>query len=579
MDLIKNKSWKKWDWLAVFYLFIFSVIIFISPVFGQALFEDSSYHLITAQNFAENNSILTWKNWESVPEGRAHTYPPLYHVVYAIGLEIFNPSPLTAATTAPRIAIVLSLLIFWIGLRLISGPIVSFLAISILGSYPPYIIFLGTIAPASLSLAAIPLLAYLIWSKRFWGVTALLIILFYSHQVIPWIILGTILIWAFINHQKSWPVLRSFIVALLAFSPWLIYELSQLDFLKYIDRTYLDLPKKIADLNVHLIIWVLGLIGIYLFLKNSRHRKNPAINLFLILFFVQLPILLTSYPGRFTVSGGHLALVTILSIFLANFWGKSIKFNVGIILFLVFLNFGYYEILTEPTTNKIINQWSPGLITFTYLGKTDKNFSFNYLPAYNEETFALVETIKNNATKNQPLFFISDTFNFSYYLPHTTYIPAQILASLAERSMINSRMPEVFYRQFPPLRRAPLVIAHENQTLDFRGEQTEKQQQVAQVLEEKFDQVGSVERFRVFKNKNRDNLISKGKARAIFPLKLTFSIFIMLILIILGEPKIKSARDKKQSKKKDRSTQDITPNDIGEKVNAEIKTAKTNEHN
>ena len=91
---IDQKKFRLFFWLGFLFLLLLAIGLVFNSEIVTTRFGDTTYHLLTAQGFARADGITLQSTWESLPDGRAQLYPPLYHVLLA-GLVKLNLAPLT----------------------------------------------------------------------------------------------------------------------------------------------------------------------------------------------------------------------------------------------------------------------------------------------------------------------------------------------------------------------------------------------------------------------------------------------------------------------------------------------------
>jgi len=218
---MKNNFYK----IGIWFLFIvFAILVWWRPDLGSGdLFSDMYFHLATAKNFAEANGPLTWGFWESLPLGRAQTYPPLYHILLAflfkLGIEVqlIEKIAITVALTGGG-------LLFVFGLAKIFDYRIAFFSLL----FPFLSIYFWRISamviPATLVLFLIPWLFYMLKNQKWFALGALLTFIFYLHRFLPFFVIAALFLFCLIYQRKDikW-FLLSLGGAFLAYFPWLFH--------------------------------------------------------------------------------------------------------------------------------------------------------------------------------------------------------------------------------------------------------------------------------------------------------------------------------------------------------------------
>ena len=65
-------------------IFIAGLIVFFFQQSFLTIDGDLTYHLATSQSFVREGGVTLWENWDSLPLGRPHLYPPLVHLLLAV---------------------------------------------------------------------------------------------------------------------------------------------------------------------------------------------------------------------------------------------------------------------------------------------------------------------------------------------------------------------------------------------------------------------------------------------------------------------------------------------------------------
>jgi hypothetical protein len=495
-----RKNWL-YDLPAVLIIVIIAILFWLEPVFLTLFHEDMTYHVLVAEHFDRAGGIVTHDYWESMPAGRPHNYPPLFHLFLSFFIKI-GLEPYTILLLGSLLGITISLSLSWLGLRLLYNPRVALIGVIVLTSFLQYAIFLGVIAPASIVLAATPLLYYLILNKRLIGATVLLGLMFYTHAIMPWLIVGALIITGLIDSNIRRTIFIVISSALILYLPWGYHLAANLNFIKYVN-TGIDL-RSIPTINI-------SILAIFLVLLPSLLKNNGLIKqsyFFGILLIMQVPIFFSAYPSRFSVSGGFLCMAIILSVIIDNLLSKSrprtVYFSISLLILMSLFTVEYGQYSDTLKRGFVIERGSIARAVSIF-NRRDEILASRSL--YTPEHLKLVSLIDQNSDANEVILGVADYFNLKPYpLERRAYF-TQFFASLANRPMANPRLPESLSMTLIDLNQARIILADYRQTSDFTGRQNFNQRQIALVLDSNFKKIGQADRLVVYKN-TRDTVLT-----------------------------------------------------------------------
>lgn len=528
---------------------IASLLIILSILFGfwwrsdflKIMFEDFSYHLLVAQNYHQSGGIVTWDNWESAPNGRPQNYPPLWQ--FFISLFVNIPWSSNAAVIFFNLlAIGICLSLSWLGIRLLYNDLAGLFFLLLVTAFHRYIMFLGVVVPASLVLAATPLLIYLVREKRWRGASALFTLMLYTHMIYPWLVLSTVILWQVWVHKKQFPwkqLAGAFGMAIILYLPWGLRVLNNINYIKYTNTNYQNLglvPDYYINFSILLISsWAL----IYLSLKKFVWKEKVADYFPWVTFaLIQLPIIYSLHPSRYTISGGALMLMILGGIALSELWRQRQNQAIWrkyIIVLLIISNVCFVELASRQTSGIQIFSLKPALF-FTLLSydRDDPQTTLMVKDVFTVEADRLAQVIKSNSAPTEVIMNVTDLFNLEIYPYYKTYVPAQFLGALAGRPIANPRNPELYWLAPFPINRARLVIADLRQTRYYDGKVSEDNKKIAEALEKDFVLVGQEDRIMIFKNKAA-NTFNITPQKTFLPNWLALVLLISALMIIARE--------------------------------------------
>jgi len=499
---------KKFNWFdvaSVIFLVLIGLTLIWEPFFITFQYQDVSYHLLVAQGYERVGGIVTWDFWESLPDGRPQNYPPLFHLLISFLVKL-QLTPYFIIRFISWLSIVGSLALAWFGLRCLFNSRTAFFFLLLASAFSTYLIFLGVLLTASFNLAASCLLLFLIQKNRLFGATALLAIMFYTHMIMPFFVVGALLFWLIFNRSYFKAVAKVVVVALIFYSPWALHILFNSTHVLYTNKHYVaNYP--VAEFNASLSLFLLFVVALAYIIWHFDKDKKTSLIFFFGLFLVQVPILFSKFPSRFTISGGFFAAIVIIAYFFDS-WLKtqkhqSLKRGLIVIVFIL-ANLFSYEIFVIPATQSVDLMWEKGFFYRAIDLKKAGPFALDKISYrfYNSTNLQLASLISANSSADQVIYNISDSLSTFRYEDYRRYSIGQLFAALTNRSMANFRLPEYYWRQPLPFDQIAIVIADYTQTNFSKSEKNEVQKQVATTLEENFEPISDSTTLVIFKNKN-----------------------------------------------------------------------------
>jgi hypothetical protein len=530
------KKINRFDGATVIILLIITVLLIWEPLLTIGQFHDVTYHVLVAQNFERAGGIVTWDFWESPPEGRAHLYPPLTQLLisFLVKLQLDSYSIIRLITI---VAIVGALALSWFGLRQLFNQRTAFLFIVLASGALPYLFFLGILMPASLVLAASPLLVWLIIRQRILGALALLTLMLYTHMVLPWLIVGGLAVWILFNPDYRRTTVFAVGGATILYLPWAFHIAKNFHYIKYFNPDY-EAASYVNDFSLNLFVAGILLIAlIYLIWRWNSYQTQRTL-FFVTLFAIQLPLAASPFPPRFFTSGGFFAATIIIACAINRLLETRPKRSViGIITaILLITHLGNYSLFIRPSGQIVEGLWERSTLVQTLQLKQASETSYlnvrqNTITRVNRR---IAEAIAQATEPDEIIYNTSHALNTDLYSDRLKHLIAQLFATLSNRGLGNVRLPEYYWRTPLPLNQATIVLADYQDTDLSPVPKTPEAEALAATLRTDFELIHRENRLAVFKNKNPDTLKIKP-TKPIINQWLALALIIAFIGLVIHE--------------------------------------------
>ncbi len=449
-----------------FYYNFFSLTIIILLAVGlltasNALLlnsDDPSSHLLFAEGFARNGGVAFWENWESLPEGRPHLYPPVYHL-FLSALLSFGLDPVLVLEISAFVVTVGLITVSWWYFKKLFGSSFALFYLFFLLFDADIVDLLAKTSPASMALFLSPLIILFLKNKKTIAATLLLTGIFYTHMTFPYFIIFGLLFWSIFNKQYLKSTLVTVAAAFGLFLPWFFWIFKNFNYLRYFNPDYEEVVRGLAFLDINfnlLIIFFIALTGVILFFR--RQKDYPDLMFFVGLMIASSPLIFFE-PLRFFSSIGGWAMVVIAAYFFnqifllspQNFSGSQLLAKKIVLFFgLIFLIFSTNRLVLGRETNNIIwykdKNYLSQVIELSTLGNKESPITLKF--AYTKSNLDLARIIAANSTPADPILNISNFFGLDEYHPKVWYIVGQFFAGLSDRPMANLRYPENQWQTF-----------------------------------------------------------------------------------------------------------------------------------
>lgn len=441
------KSLSKYVYHLLIGLMLLFLVDFIWKIgFGiPSSYTDLSFHLATAQGFFRANGIVVWDFWESLPLGRPHNYPPLFHLILASILKT-GLSPSVSIKLMMELTVVGGLAIYAWGLTKLFNIKVAFWAVIMLFFSSHFIQLSATVMPATIVTFLVPALLHFVINRKWTSYSAILIVMFYLHLFMPYFILFAILIYLIIFRNKLLkPFLIASLISFVVYLPWLIHIiLGGWEYIKYLDsNTAPDMWKKYVLINIFVVI--LTFTGVIILFK--KRKKIPDQYYFFL--FLSIVVLLPSFiiAGRLIDSHFLVFAVILSTIVISEIWQS--KFRTLLVLpFIVYCWFT--PILTVGDIDKI--SFTPSTINYDNIlyNRTD------YDPA--ERFFPIIQAINKRAVQGDTITSIMT--NMEGYSVDRNYrlSISNVFTPYTNSSTLNLRQPEIYRRPLPDITKSKFLL-------------------------------------------------------------------------------------------------------------------------
>lgn len=270
---------------------------------------DSYYHLMVAREVYETHSVPLWNTWEWAPLGRPHLYPPLYHIMLAIGAIPFQGDLLAAFRNLQPAMLPFAHFTTWYLARWLFGSRRALIALLIVGMDPVLVSSSALGMPGVLVTSWISLLVVFFLAGRWILACAMLALAFYTHLGIP--ALALIGLGAFCLLQKRYLtryIAMTAVAAALAI-PWFVRLYVFRDWFTHpLDQGLYGIiePWKLPFIKLAWLQMINVFVVLLLILALPRIRWRESRNQVLLCLLLGFLPMLFSYGGRYYIHTIHL---------------------------------------------------------------------------------------------------------------------------------------------------------------------------------------------------------------------------------------------------------------------------------
>ncbi len=523
---------------------ILTAVFSLLPLYNQniipTIFTDISYHLSVAQHFNQAGGVVAWDYWDNVPGGRAHLYPPVFHIILAALLRLgFAPIFIIKAVSL----FVYFFLLFsaWFATARIFNEKIGLITVLLLAASFNFYAITAATAPASLSIALMLWVIYFYQQKKDFNCLALFILMLYLHRIIPGFFIGAFLIYGWFIKEFA-RTLKIVVLPLILFLPFLIFIICQQQYFFYFHTGDSNDSLMSNKELFNVLLFIFGFAALLFVLwqgrKKDYYQKLLPFCMVVILF---LPVAVLR-PGRFYNSVGYVFIAVILAVVIYELFKKLRLRPLLLILAVAVLS---VQVNIIFGSQKFIYRVAPPFYIQNFLpefGQSAKK-DYSFFDAINLDFF---QTIKDNSQVDDVLSSATSVFAGYYYDPENSFIIANLIQGFTGLATTNARKPEVLnpklYQPLPP-EKVKILIVDLRKTPEFSGQKTDEEY-YSDVISKNFVRIAKVDLTYAFINKNRDTYKVKP-AKPIVPFWLaSIIIFVLVVLGFWGDSLLKFIRKK-----------------------------------
>lgn len=261
-------------------------------------FLDSYYHLAVIQGFRQAGGLVLHAFWESAPAGRAHLYPPLFHLLWWPVAALVH-HPLTVARLWSLLgAPALFLAMAW-AVRHVEGPRRA--ALTVIAALLSSSLLFSTLLHPTATLALIEILGVWVALERGRTVVAGLLVgaIGWTHLGLPWVTLPALGLLGAADRPRRRTAWTAAAIGLAVMAPWWLHVARHAAALHAIQQPE-SRSVELAPILLGLGLWG-GLV--------AWHRA-PTYRFWLALLATALPWAI-QYPYRFFSGQGLLPIVLL----------------------------------------------------------------------------------------------------------------------------------------------------------------------------------------------------------------------------------------------------------------------------
>ena len=298
-----------WDFYSMIMIIIYAMLQVIRwAILPQSM--DIYYHLLTAWGFNQAGGYSGWDFWQYAPLGRAHIYPPFFHIILALPMKL-GISVTILAKFCETIAPIVFLLTLWFFIRNNFGKRISFFVILVFSSSFHFYMSLMNHLPATLGLIFGILCIGLLLQRSLLRSAILLTLCFYTHIGVSWFFATAIFIYGLLDKKFTRMALKVIILSFIFSSPVLYKEIYGFRFISALGFEM----KEANTYQINVLNYVLAFAGLILILfKEKKYRIFAGTFLASLIFLI--------YPYRFFSAEGYLPVILLVGFFLDYIYGK-----------------------------------------------------------------------------------------------------------------------------------------------------------------------------------------------------------------------------------------------------------------
>jgi hypothetical protein len=458
--MIKNtKHSRLYILLGILVLVSIGAILFLYRPAFPAIDQDPTYHFVVAQSFVRDGGVNMWENWDRLPVGRPHLYPPVFQVIITPFVSM-HMTPLAAIRLIDCVTIVVLLLLSWIGMVKLFTPRMGLCYLIVATSFVPFIISIGGTAPASIVLLLSPFLILFMKKGRTAAFIVLLALLLYVHMVFPWFVIAALVIWVCFNKQYLKTTLRAIGISILLYLPWLIYVCANLDYLRYFKPTYFSQVVAVFTPSFNLSLFLicalcLAILGV----KWKQNLKGKDITYFVALLIVSLPVAYFEF-GRFAASLGIWPMMVIIAYVISDVAMERLQR----ILMLILVGM---SVITCVYIRSYRSQLSIVVLHHSMLIAPFLSGDSFFLSApqghLTTSNMRVAQAISDSTGPDAVVVSVADVLDHEVYPDYRQFSLTQIFAALSDRRMANPLPPRFYWQDGLDPHAADVLIVNKYQ--------------------------------------------------------------------------------------------------------------------
>lgn len=489
-------------------------------------YDDAAYHLATAQGFVRADGPVTWQFWGSLPDGRPHNYPPLFPLLIALFIKL-GAVPALAGKAAAFAGLAGGGAIFAWALKKLFGIRVAFIATLFLFLTLDFFSISLLVIPATMVVFFAPAAFYALVQRKWLALGGLLVLMFYTHMILPYVVMGGLLLWSIVYDRKKLKGLMGVLLGSVAvFLPWLIPLISE--GIPYVKYWYPSLVPQARFIELNLImLWFLG-VGAWVSLRHKALEERDRYSIFFLILWVFLvPIgafaSARGLNGHAFMASVPLSALGFLFLIGRKHWVRSVAATIGALLFAgtVYLH------IPLPIFESSVSVIAERSTVAEFIVKKDKK--------NDEGEKNVLNLIETYSAPGETIATLFDKFHDRGVAPEYENYPALYFGGRSGRPVVNAGRPEILFSE-QPIEQARLVLTNvprEEWDERLEGYATHA---TLEAIARNFLFVGE-EKSRddviyVYRNV-AENVLRETPARSLASLNMTFVIFILLVLLVV----------------------------------------------